>query len=140
MQLLFPKPKKRSKGSRRYYRAKKRKLSGRLRGRNIPRSDRDEAAKIRLGYEDPRSFVRWDGSEVLKGADWQKRIEELRERCAGQCENTLENGERCGSLPRDPHHIERRHPRRNDQLKNLLAVCGPCHRILDPRKVKWGSR
>src|SRR5690349_10812702 len=48
--------------------------------------DRDEALKAARGYTDPSTVVRRDGSEVLKGKDWERRKEELRNRSKGMCE------------------------------------------------------
>lgn len=115
-----------------------RKASGRLRGRNNSLNDRDEEAKVLRGYKHPRSFVRSDGSETLYGIDWEKRVEEVALRAGGQCENTLENGRRCGNVPTDPHHLIRRHPHRDDRAENLLFICRvPCHKVLDGRNPKF---
>ena len=122
VQLMFPKPK-------------------RLKGRNCRPADRDEAEKKRRGYKHPRSVVRLDGSEVLHGADWRKRRDELRERSDGRCEETVPytSNQRCWKEAADPHHIVCRSKWRDDRLSNLQALCRDHHDLLDQRKVRWGA-
>src|ERR1700751_4012080 len=67
-------------------REKKGKRLGHVQRKGRGCRDRDEDLKRQRGYSDPSSFVRRDGSEVLKGADWKKRVAELRERSGGRCE------------------------------------------------------
>lgn len=114
-QLAFPKPK-------------------RTKGRGCRVSDRDEAAKARLGYTNPRSFVRLDGSEVLYGEDWKKRKQEIWERGAGRCERLICPGgpsdapmKRCQTEMHDPHHIIKRSKRRDDRTVNLVGLCRMHH-------------
>jgi len=40
--------------------------------------NKDAELKEQRGYTNPKSFVRNDGSEVLKGEDWKRRKMELR--------------------------------------------------------------
>jgi hypothetical protein len=142
-ELRFPKPEREDPDVRRRrkmrIRNKRRKESGRLRGINVPLAERDDKEKHARGYVHPRTAVRKDGSEVLFGVDWIKRKQELWLRSDGMCENPMENGRPCCSLARDPHHVERRSQFRDDRLENLLAVCGPCHDILDGRDARWTS-
>src|SRR5579885_25140 len=109
--LLFPKPE-------------------RTKGRGCRVSYRDEEAKRRLGYTNPLSFVRRDGSEVLRGEDWARRMRELGERSGGKCEV-----QRCIYRAVDAHHIVMRSRKRDDRLANLLDVCRSCHRSLDGRRI-----
>lgn len=110
-------------------------------GRGCRMSNIDHDAKIRLGYKDRNSFVRLDGSEVLYGADWRKRKEELWERSHGRCEgvNTEFDIHRlCFSEADDPHHVKPRSEQRDDRLSNLRALCRYHHRKLDKRVVRLG--
>src|SRR5258708_29337579 len=100
---------------------------GKRKGRGCRTSDRDEAAKERLGYVEAGSYVRRDGSEVLKRHDWHLRVEELRLRSGGRCEYNLDDGSRCANEFVDPCHIKPRHPRRDDRMSNLKGGCRPCH-------------
>jgi hypothetical protein len=105
----------------------------------MPITARDPELKAQRGYSDPKSFVRVDGSEVLKGRDWARRVAELQERSKGRCEQICPGG-RCLADARDPHHVIKRWPRRDDSLSNLLHVCGTHHYALDPRKPRWSSK
>lgn len=115
----------------------------RIKGRGCRVSDRDEAAKVRLGYTDPRSYVRRDGSEVLYGEDWKQRKEELWKRADGRCEYVCPHS-RCGSMAVIPAHYPRpRHPRRDDRLTNLKAYCETHDKLMEPqawRKTRFGER
>ena len=92
--------------------------------------------KAQRGYTDPKSFVRNDGSEVLRGEDWRRRKRELWQRCGGQCEYRYINGARCRGDCNDPHHHPRkRWPVRDDRLENLVGLCREHHKLVDPRKV-----
>jgi hypothetical protein len=56
----------------------------------------------------------------------------------------IEDGEqealyRCSMPARDPHHINKRWPRRDDRIENLVHLCGPHHAEKDPRKVRWSA-
>ena len=100
--------------------------------------------KRKLGYTDPKSIVRFDGSEMLHGKDWALRKQELWERCGDRCEYpvAVAIGEyvRCGALAQDPHHIIRRSVKRDDRLSNLQALCRDHHSLLDKRKVRWSRK
>lgn len=88
-------------------------------------------------FLDPRSYVTPDGREVLKGEDWDARVEDLRLRSGGYCENTGHvPGYRCMALAQDPHHVVRRSVKRDDRLANLQALCRFHHDLLDPRKIR----
>jgi len=106
--------------------------------------DRDGALKAARGYSDPSSFVRRDGSEVLKGADWLKRRLELIDRSCGRCEREKILGRPhaavCSGYGRDPHHIRRRSKGRDDRLSNLAYLSGWCHDAEDERKPRWSKR
>lgn len=126
--LAFPKPVKRE-------------------GRGCAGYLRDSAAKERLGYKNPSSFVRLDGSEVLKGEDWRKRVEELRQRSGGRCEHIgkhsnigMQFKRRCVVPARDPHHKIKRSRRRDDRLSNLEHLCGFHHDLEDERKTRFTVR
>lgn len=104
--------------------------------------------KAERGYTDPKSFVRPDGTEVLKGEDWKRRKLELWARCGGRCEKQSPwkvwpwSGpamERCTADADDPHHVILRSKGRDDRLENLLALCRNCHRQLDRRKTRFGE-
>jgi hypothetical protein len=103
--------------------------------------DRDEELKKQRGYSDPSSFVRHDGSEVLKGEDWCKRKEELKQRSLGICEmyRILHKPHvgGCEVAATEPHHVIRRSIRRDDRLERLAHLSHACHDSLDPRKVRW---
>lgn len=106
----------------------------------------DRAKTLAQQYLDPKSFMRSDGSEVLKGEDWVARKRELWERCGGQCEHMgdyfdigTEKFEklRCPMQADDPHHVIRRSVKRDDRLSNLLALCRWHHESKDSRKPRW---
>jgi hypothetical protein len=104
--------------------------------------DRDEELKAKRGYTNPSTFVRRDGSEKLVGEDWDKRVEEIRERSGGRCEReyaTPDNPRvkiRCCMEARDPHHKIKRSIRRDDRASNLEALCPIHHDEEDGRKVR----
>ena len=101
----------------------------------------DLEAKKRLGYTDKRTKVFYDGREILWGIDWQKRREELWERCDGRCEYRYADGQQCREGCSDPHHSPRkRWPVRDDRLSNLVGLCRPHHQLVDPRKPRWTKR
>src|SRR6266853_368895 len=97
------------------------------------RADREKT--IAQQYLDYRSFMRSDGSEVLYEEDWKARVEELRRRCGGRCEEEGKYG-RCRNEAADPHHVIRRSIRRDDRLENLLGLCRMHHDLLDERKIR----
>lgn len=98
---------------------------------------RDEVEKLARGYVEKDSVVRVDGSEILVGKDWAKRKLELWTRCAGRCERLLSDGTRCRNEAHDPHHMKPRSKGRDDRIENLIALCRPCHRLLDWKRIKW---
>jgi len=108
----------------------------------------DNEAKKRLGYTDPRSKVRPDGSEILYGKDWSRRKQELWDRAQGRCEQFVPvnfgqvtiREEQCRSEAHDPHHLIKRSKKRDDRLANLRALCRLHHDLLDSRKVKWTKK
>jgi hypothetical protein len=101
-------------------------------------SNRDDTLKAQRGYTG-KSYVRLDGSEVLYGADWERRKLELWERAGGQCEQKTSFRHRCKSPADDPHHIKQRSKGRDDRIENLLALCRFHHNQLDRRKPKWSK-
>jgi hypothetical protein len=116
---------------------------------------RDEQLKVERGYTDPKSYVRPDGSEVLCGEDWKRRVQELRERCGGRCEKLIETGnsmhlgrgawihqmERCTQEAADPDHIVKRSVRRDDRLNALQALCRFHHKLKHPEhQPQWSKK
>lgn len=95
-------------------------------------------------FVENRSYVCKDGREVLVGLDWQRRLQQLRNRCGGRCEyripnsSLMEGGEdmRCARPAQDPHHIILRSHGRDDRMSNLMAVCRHHHQILDVAQRK----
>jgi hypothetical protein len=109
---------------------------------------RDPELKKQRGYIDPGSYVRPDGSEVLKGLDWRRRKVELWKRTNGHCQWVTSVKERdpatgeerilefpCLSQMSDAHHIVPRSKRRDDRLTNLHGICRYHHMKLDHRKI-----
>jgi hypothetical protein len=112
--------------------------------------DRSEALKAKRGYTNPSSFVRVDGTEVLKGIDWTNRKAELRERSGGRCEYMIpdfapEEGfldQRCFKSATITAHVEPRHPRRNDEMKNLKHYCFEHDKLTEKqgwRRTRFGE-
>jgi hypothetical protein len=105
--------------------------------------NKDADLKIQRGYKHPKSFVRNDGSEVLKGGDWIKRKWELQKRSAGMCERSTVLGRPhnvlCYGRGGEPHHIKRRSAGRDDRLANLANLSHACHKAEDPRKTRFGE-
>lgn len=117
-------------------------LPQRKKGMGVRIGDRDDDLKEVRGYIDPSTFVRKDGTEVLKGADWRIRVYTLFARAKGQCEYEIAPGVRCSRGCVDPCHVKPRHPKRNDELSNLKAGCRPCHDLHDEqgwRKIRSGK-
>jgi hypothetical protein len=103
MKLAFPKPTRRKR---------------------LPMGKADIEATRERRFKNWRSYVARDGREILHGADWDRRVRELRERAKDQCEFVSEErAERCCAAGRIPSHIEPRHPKRDDRLSNLLWQC-----------------
>ncbi len=106
---------------------------------------KDPELKRKLGYTDPKSFVREDGSEVLHGEDWKRRKRELWNRCGGQCEfHYPQNGARCRENCQDPAHVIPRHPRRDDRMENLKGMCRAHYELTDlqtpKRRLHWKKK
>jgi|ERR1700675_1403076 len=99
----------------------------------------DKALTIAQHYRDYRSFMRSDGSEVLFAEDWKARVEDLRLRSGGRCEEEASIG-RCKNEAADPHHVIKRSVRRDDRLENLQALCRYHHNLLDSRKIRSDRR
>ncbi|SRR6266478_4633759 len=100
----------------------------------------DRQKTIDQQYLNPKSFMRSDGSESLRGEDWDARKAELLRRSDGRCEYLYHTppceGLRCTQDADDPHHVIRRSVRRDDRLENLLALCRFHHDLLDKRKIR----
>lgn len=129
--------------NRKLLRERKRKKIGlsASKGRGCRVSDRDEAAKKRLGYVRPDSFVRRDGSEVLKGIDWTIRKQELRARSDGQCEYH-DIWSRCCKAATITAHVNPRHPKRDDRMSNLKHYCYEHDRLTEKqswRRTRFGE-
>lgn len=113
---------------------------------------RDNILTELRNFEDPRSYVRRDESEVLYGKDWKKRVAELRERCQGRCEfirpavidsreAELIPAQRCFNEAADPDHVTKRSQRRDDRLSNLQGLCRFHHNLKHPEKhPQWAKR
>lgn len=101
---------------------------------------KDKQATMDKQFLDPDSYVTPDGREILKGEDWKARVEDLRLRCEGRCEQRLSDGMRCFAGAQDPHHRIRRSIKRDDRLANLQALCRFHHDLLDKRKVRSDKR
>lgn len=90
----------------------------------------DKQATKEKAYKDPRSFISTYGDEYLKGEDLHERRKEVYARSHGRC--FLNLSPRCRGWIRyndfELHHKHGGHVGRNDNLDNLSAVCGPCHR------------
>jgi hypothetical protein len=118
-------------------------LGPKRKGKGLRVSDRDEAEKVRRGYTNPGSYVRRDGSEVLKGNDWKQRVWQLKTRSGGNCErfSILGKGHvsECSMTGIHPHHIIKRSTRRDDRLSNLAWLSGVCHAAEDPRQPQWSK-
>ena len=95
-------------------------------------------------FQDPRSYVRRDGSEVRYGDDWKSRVAELDDRSGGRCEYNPFPGDeemRCARQAADPDHIVKRSKHRNDLLSNLQALCRYHHDLKHPEKrLRWTKR
>ena len=98
---------------------------------------KDKEATRAAKFKDWRSYVALDGREVLYGGDWNWRVDELDDRCKGQCQGIV-NNERCKRSAMHPHHIIKRSHKRDDRLTNLLALCQFCHIAQHPEKQpRW---
>lgn len=121
---------------------------------------RDPIAKEKLGYTNSKSIVWMDGREKLVQEDWDRRKLELFELCGKRCQYDARIYELTGTAmmmafhdgkdwrcrvtfatvdEMDPHHIRKRSKSRDDRLKNLLALCRYHHRLVDPRKPRFGE-
>jgi len=125
-------------------------LPQRKKGMGCRIGDRDFAAMEARDFQDPSSYIRRDGSEKLVGKDWDARVDELRERSEGQCEELVEVWEssageyfvhRCSALAVDPQHKIKRSVRRDDRLRNLQHLCREHHDLKHPEfKTQWSKK
>lgn len=107
---------------------------------------RDVPATEAAGFADKRSYICWDGREVLAGADWKARKRELWKRCQGECEKwtcqfvpILEGVEvpgarKCRKEAVHPHHKIKKSVKHDDRLENLMGICEEHHRMMHPEK------
>lgn len=106
-------------------------------------SNKSPELKTERGYTNPKSFVRPDGTEVLKGEDWAKRKDELWARAEGRCEHFIggRSIDRCQEDSGDPCHDPMpRHPKRDDRLSNLKFYCRRHHELTEPQREKRRPR
>ncbi len=64
----------------------------------------------------------------LSRADWRARVEELKIRAGGRCENP--ECRKPGWF-HDPHHVRKRSQGGSDELSNLAYLCRRCHERTD---------
>ena len=107
---------------------------------------RDFAATEQARFKDKRSYICKDGREVLHGADWVARKQELIERSGGRCEREKllhrEHARWCNGYAEEPHHIKKRGNHgvtRDDRLENLVGLSHWCHAAEDSRKIMSGK-
>ena len=103
---------------------------------------RDVQATLAARFEDERSYVCKDGREILYGADWKRRVAELRERCGGSCEAISfwagKEPVRCCREAADPDHVVKRSKKRDDRLDALQGLCRLHHDLKHPEhKPQW---
>jgi hypothetical protein len=106
---------------------------------------RDRQATEARRFEDKRSYITPDGREVLYGADWAVRKQELWIRAGGRCERIVgTEGEapvRCRSEIDHPHHKVKRSKGRDDRLEALEGLCELHHSLAHPEfKPRWTKR
>lgn len=103
----------------------------------------DRAATEAAGFADARSYVCWDGRQVLFGKDWKARKDELLKRSQGRCERRTILGKPhsgfCDGEGGEPHHIVPRRKRRDDRLENLANLNHFCHLGEDYRQTRFGE-
>jgi hypothetical protein len=108
---------------------------------------KDKQATIDTQFLDQDSYIAPDGRDVLHGSDWKARVEDLRLRSGGRCEQGKDHGGgdlfRCASRAQDPDHVMKRSTKRDDRLANLQALCRfhhdlkhPEHRIRSDKKER----
>lgn len=111
--------------------------------------DRYEELKAQRGYTNPSSYVRRDGSEVLKGEDWKRRKCDLAERSEWRCEYEEPMPDqpriilRCARRATIPAHVIPRHPKRDDRMENLKHYCKEHDRLTEKqgwRRTRFGER
>ena len=100
---------------------------------------KDLAETKARAFQDKRSYVRNDKSEVLFGRDWTARKRELHERSNGKCERAIvlrkPHAALCSGRAEEPHHVVPRSKGRDDRLANLVGLSHACHFAEDPRKI-----
>lgn len=106
----------------------------------MPRgAKRDPLGTQLRGFLDPRSFVSRDGREFLYGEDVSVRRHEVWERCGGFCERMGCN-RNISEETMHTHHVKHRSKGGAENLNNLEALCGRCHKHEHRgREVRWGA-
>lgn len=90
-------------------------------------------------FLDPRSFISRDGREFLAGEDMSVRRHEVWERCGGFCEKMGCN-RNITEETMHTHHVKHRSKGGAENLNNLEALCGRCHkREHGNREPRWGN-
>lgn len=87
----------------------------------------DPLATQQRCFLDPRSFISRDGREFLAGEDMSVRRHEVFERSGGFCEEPGCN-RNIAEETMHTHHIKHRSKGGAENLDNLEALCGRCHK------------
>ena len=88
-------------------------------------------------FLDPRSFISNDGREFLAGEDMSVRRHEVWERCGGFCERMGCN-RGISEETMHTHHVKPRGKGGAENLNNLEALCGRCHKFMHRnREPQW---
>ena len=106
----------------------------------MPRGQKlDPLETQQRGFLDPRSFVSKGGEEFLAGEDMSVRRHLVWERCGGFCERPGCN--RCISEETfHTHHKKTRGKGGSDNMSNLMALCGRCHKFMHrEREPQFGA-